>query len=70
MFLIISNIILVTLNGKISQSRFFSKNTIYLDFKAQRSALYRWHGNVILEENVMWEIYNGYLIPLPNFVLI
>ena len=49
---------------------FFSQKTIYLDFKAQRNALYRCHGSVILEENVMREIYDGYLIPWPNFVLI
>ena len=48
-----------------------SRNScIYVDFKAQGNALYRCHGNVILEENVMWEIYDGYLIPWPNFVLI
>ena len=37
----------------------FSKKTIYVDFKAQRNVLYRCHGNVILDENVMWEIYDG-----------
>ena len=31
----------------------FSKKTIYLDFKAQENALYRCHGNVILEENTL-----------------
>ena len=47
------------LNGKISLSRNFFQKTKYVDFKAQRSALYCSHGNIILEENVMWEIYNG-----------
>lgn len=37
----------------------FSKRTLYTDFKAQRNALYCCHGNGILEENVMWEIYDG-----------
>lgn len=31
----------------------FSKKTIFADFKAQRNALFRCHGNGILEENVM-----------------
>ena len=29
---------------------FFSKKTIYLDFKLQRNVLYRCHGNVFSEE--------------------
>ena len=31
----------------------FSKKTINADFKSQRNAVYRCHGNGILEENVM-----------------
>ena len=31
----------------------FSKKTTYVDFKAQGNALYRCHGNDILEDNVM-----------------
>ena len=38
----------------------FSIKTIYLDFKAQRNALYHCHGNIIVEENVTREIYDGY----------
>ena len=30
-----------------------SKRTTYVDFKAQRNAQYRRHGNIILEENIM-----------------
>ena len=45
--------------------------TIYVDFKAKRNALYRIYIYIyILEENGTWEIYDGYLIPWPNFVLI
>ena len=45
----------------------FQQNTIYVDmselyvdFKAQRNALYHCHGNGVLKENVIREIYDGY----------
>ena len=41
---------------------FFFFKTLYLDFKAQRNALCRCHGNVILEANTMRERYDKYLI--------
>ena len=49
---------------------FFFLKPLYLDFKAQRNDLYRCHGTVILEANMMREGYDKYLIRWPNFVLI